>query len=60
MNDRILTDIEHLLEMVEIKMSGVIVALQKANEINERRADLDLRMVNIHIQALELARERVK
>tara|TARA_R100000963_G_C4565942_1_gene52785 strand:- start:57 stop:278 length:222 start_codon:yes stop_codon:yes gene_type:complete len=31
-----------------------------ANEINERRADLDLRMTNIHIQALELARERTK
>lgn len=28
------------------------------SEIAERRADLDLRMTNIHIQALELARSR--
>lgn len=45
-------------------ISAALVLLSErmaiANEIAERRADLDLRMTNIHIQALELARERIK
>jgi len=51
-------DVEVLLDGIGEVLVEMVTALRVANEINERRADLDLRMTNIHIQALELARER--
>jgi len=53
-------DVETLLDAIGEVLTEMVTALRVANEINERRADLDLRMTNIHIQALELARERTK
>jgi len=55
-----LDDLVNISEGLLTAMIEMVAALRAANEINERRADLDLRMTNIHIQALELARKRVK
>lgn len=52
----------HLADMVNVAetmgglLNGILQALRQSNEIAERSADLDLRMTNIHVQALELAR----
>lgn len=53
-----LDDLVNINEGLLTAMIEMVSALRAANEINERRADLDLRMTNIHIQALELARVR--
>ena len=50
-------DVEVLLDSIAESMIGMVTALRVANEIAERAADLDLRMTNIHVQALEIAKE---
>ena len=48
----------HML-MQDISAALVLLSERMAvgNEIAERRADLELRMTNIHVQALELSKE---
>lgn len=54
-----LGDIVNVIESLEEVMNGILAALRQANEIAERSADLDLRMTNIHVQALEIARSNL-
>jgi len=51
-----LGDIVNVAETLEEVLKGILQALRVSNEIAERGVDLDLRMTNIHVQALEIAR----
>jgi len=49
-----------VMERIAVALEQIRASMQVANEISERRADLDRAMVSIHVDALDIASQNLQ